>query len=193
MARIRRSTIALWCAVLTLRVAQVSPTTCAIDNTLPETAAGNSYECPDTLDDGTENTYNVCCWNDRPDESGNYHTCCQDESVASAEKMQQFYNTCIIIGAVTGAVMLCVFMCTYCHEDTFSFIKPLKRSTRKCYNGFMDAICFCSCLPKRFRRKEKRDDLPEAKKQTNRNRKNPEYDMPTSSDQQEIVMDPFWT
>ncbi|XP_041466025.1 uncharacterized protein LOC121416599 [Lytechinus variegatus] len=187
MTRIRKEILFGWCLVLAVKIHDVSSTTCAIDTTLPETAAGNSYECPDTLDDGTENEFNQCCYNDRPDESGNFHSCCQDEAEKSAQKMQEFYNICIIIGAVTGCCMAAVFMCTYCEEDTFPCLKKLKRTCRKYYNLFMDGICFCSCLPKKLRRKEHKDGPMETNTRNKRI-----FDKPPSADDQELVVDPFW-
>eukprot|EP00057_Strongylocentrotus_purpuratus_P022578 XP_011677052.1 PREDICTED: uncharacterized protein LOC757315 [Strongylocentrotus purpuratus] len=188
MARMRKETLFGWFLVMVVSISNVSATTCAIDTELPETAAGNSYECPDTLDDGTDNEFNQCCYNDRPDESGNFHSCCKDEAAKSAEKMQEFYNICIMIGAITGCCMAAVFMCTYCEEDTFPCLKKLRRACKKYYNLFMDALCFCSCLPKKLRRKGNKDGpLTESNPRNKRT-----FDKPPSVDDQELVVDPFW-
>lgn len=135
----------------------VYPTSCPIDPLLEATEPGNAYECPDTLPDGLPNEYNFCCQADRPDENGDSHTCCQDPDLADGAKMQEFYNICIIIVCVTLGLMTAVFVHTYCHNDTFPCLIPLKREVRKYKNMVMDSLCFCSCCPKFLRRKTKKE------------------------------------
>ena len=59
---------------------------CPIDTNLSPYDAGNSYFCPNVYDDGSPNPYVVCCQNDRPDELGNYYSCCKPTAEKEADK-----------------------------------------------------------------------------------------------------------
>ncbi|XP_071851430.1 uncharacterized protein [Apostichopus japonicus] len=166
---------------------EVSGTNCAVDPILPETEPGNSYQCPDQLPDGTPNDYNNCCWNDRPDSEGNYHSCCQSDEEKSSAKMGKFYWICGYIGAGTLSVMVAVFVYTYCREDTFPCLKPIRRTVVKYFNQGLDALCHFSFLPKKFRRNGKKKDTPTETKQKNVNFA---YNNDTSS--MPVPEDQFW-
>jgi len=173
------------CVIITLPIGVLS-TQCPIDPDLDVGEPGNSYECPDNLPDGTANTYNTCCHNERPDENGDYHSCCQDPEVAKAESMAKFYGICGIMGGVTGAAMLIVYVRTYCKDDTFRCLKPIKRECKKWFDYTMDALCFCGCCPKKLRRKTKNDDIQDdKKKETNKHKTEDPAQM-------EVEMDAFW-
>ncbi|KAJ8049361.1 hypothetical protein HOLleu_02075 [Holothuria leucospilota] len=165
----------------------VSSTNCPVDPLLPETAPGNSYECPDLLPDGTPNDYNTCCHNDRPDSEGNFHSCCQSEEEKNEAKMGKFYLICGYIGIGTAAVMTSVFAYTYCRDDTFPCLKPIRRTVKKHFDRALDAVCFCSFLPKKIRRRGKKNDIPEEPKKP---RVSPKYNNdPTKMD---VPDDQFW-
>ncbi|XP_022086983.1 uncharacterized protein LOC110977304 [Acanthaster planci] len=165
----------------------VLSTQCPIDPDLDVGEPGNSYECPDTLPDGTENTYNTCCHNERPDENGDYHSCCQSPEVARAESMAKFYGMLGILGGVTGGLMTVVYVRTYCKDDTWRCLKPIKRECKKWFDLTMDALCFCGCCPKKLRRKTKKDHEIPDNKQTSNDKK--AADDPAAV---EVNMDEFW-
>ncbi|XP_072046113.1 uncharacterized protein [Amphiura filiformis] len=163
---------------------KVSSTSCPIDAALEVTQPGNSYECPDLLPNGQPNEYNFCCQNDRPDENGDYHSCCQDPDASDAAKMQEFINICIIIVCITIALMIGVFCHTYCRDDTFPCLAPVKKDLKKWYDMMMDSLCFCSCCPKKLRRKTKKERLEE--------KKEAEVVKEVHPSQMEVPIDDFW-
>ncbi|XP_071795521.1 uncharacterized protein [Asterias amurensis] len=171
----------LICLMTSLPIGVLS-TTCPIDPELEVGAAGNSYDCPDTLPDGTVNTYNSCCVNDRADENGDYHTCCQDPEIAKAESMGKFYALCGTIGGVTAGIMLLVFVKTYCQDDTFKCLRPIKKELNKWFALISDALCFCGCCPKKLRRKTKNDT----------NEKGSKVNKSGDPSTTEVNMDDFW-
>ncbi|XP_070565662.1 uncharacterized protein [Ptychodera flava] len=157
----------------------VSSTTCAINQAHPATDPGNSHVCPDNLPDGTPNDFNNCCWNDRPDADGNYHSCCQDDSARAAAQMNMLVVVMVPIGSVLGVLFALVVVWTYCRDDTVKFLKPIRKRLRRWWDIFNDAICFCTCCPKRCRRNMKKDDVPT---QT----------QPDVLDPTQEAIDPFW-
>ncbi|XP_071955283.1 uncharacterized protein [Antedon mediterranea] len=125
-------------------------------------ADDNTFYCMATVNN-EPNPYTKCCWEDRPvnaagdyDPNGDTYSCCKEDAEASAELWKEFILICVYVGIVTACLMTIVFVTTYCQVDTFPFLKPALKKLRFWKNIILDSICFCPCLPKKFRRKQKK-------------------------------------
>ncbi|XP_071852604.1 uncharacterized protein [Apostichopus japonicus] len=132
---------------------------CAKSPTLDKDAPNNIYFCPFENPDGTENVYTECCYNDRPDEEGNYYSCCRSDDDKESERTANAQRVAFIIGGVAAILFSAVFLFTYCRSDTFPVVERIKGRITFWWQSISDHVCFCLCCKKNFQRDEKKEDV----------------------------------
>ncbi|XP_033097583.1 uncharacterized protein LOC117101657 [Anneissia japonica] len=122
-------------------------------------ADDNTYYCMATVNN-QPSPYTRCCWTDRPvnsagvyDPNGKTYSCCKEKDEAKKEMWKDFIYICVYVIIGTACLMSIVYVTTYCKVDTFPFLKPVRKKFAFWKNIMLDSICFCPCLPKKFRRK----------------------------------------
>ncbi|XP_072017360.1 uncharacterized protein [Amphiura filiformis] len=131
------------------------PNLCPADLSLPATDPGNGYFCPDVYDDGSPNPYSECCHNDRPDELGNYHSCCKPDSESEAERNSRIEFIGMYIGIVTACIMVLIIICFYCRKDTVKCLDGCTKKTKYGKDKCLDGLCMCLCCRNRVTETER--------------------------------------